>query len=154
MIRWLELKVPPPVVALLLALAIWLAAPVFPQLPLNDSWRLVLALLFAALGIGCDLAALYGFRKARTTINPLAPKKSSHLVTSGIYRLTRNPMYLGLALLLLAWSCYWASSAVLIDLPLFIAYITLFQIKPEERILQQKFPDQFPAYCAQVRRWI
>lgn len=150
----LELKIPPPVVALLLAAAIYYAAPVFPALPLNEQWRLILAILFGVVGISCDLAGLYSFRKAHTTINPLAPKNASVLVTTGIYRFTRNPMYLGLAFLLLAWSCYWASSAVLVDLPLFIVYITLFQIKPEERILRGKFPDQFPAYCRQVRRWI
>ena len=150
----LELKIPPPIVALLLAAAIYYAAPVFPALPLNDDWRLILAGLFAGIGFSCDLAGLYSFRKAHTTINPLAPKKSSVLVTRGIYRFTRNPMYLGLAFLLLAWSCYWASSAVLIDLPLFMVYITLFQIKPEERVLLEKFPDQFPAYCQKVRRWI
>lgn len=150
----LELKIPPPVVALLLAAAIYYAAPVFPALPLNEQWRLILAILFGAVGISCDLAGLYSFRKAQTTINPLAPKNSSALVTTGIYRYTRNPMYLGMAFLLLAWSCYWASSAVLIDLPLFIAYITLFQIKPEERILSEKFSDEFPDYCTRVRRWL
>lgn len=150
----LELKIPPPVVALLLAAAIYYAAPVFPALPLNETLQLVLAILFAGIGICCDLAGLVSFRKAHTTINPLAPDRSSVLVTTGIYRVTRNPMYLGLAFLLLAWSCYWASSAVLIDLPLFIAYITRFQIQPEEHILREKFPDTYPEYAQRVRRWL
>ncbi|WP_028303867.1 methyltransferase family protein [Oceanospirillum maris] len=152
--HWLELKVPPPVVALFLAVAIYLAAPVFPSLPLGENGRLILACIFAGIGISFDLAGLYGFHKAHTTINPLAPKKASVLVTTGIYRFTRNPMYIGLACLLMAWGCYWGSSAVVIDLPLFIAYITVFQIKPEERILREKFPKQFDGYCLQVRRWL
>jgi protein-S-isoprenylcysteine O-methyltransferase Ste14 len=94
------------------------------------------------------------FLRARTTINPLKPGNASALVAGGIYRFTRNPMNLGLATLLLAWTIYLGNIAALAGVLLFILYMNRFQIAPEERALQARFGAEFDAYCARVRRWI
>jgi protein-S-isoprenylcysteine O-methyltransferase Ste14 len=150
----LELKVPPPVVALILALAAWgidRLAPV-PQAP--AAWRAAAALALAAVAATFDIAALLAFRRARTTVNPMRPRATSAMVTGGVYRLTRNPMYVGLALFLSAWAVWlgspwaWAAPAV------FVAYITRFQVLPEERALGALFGADYAAYRARVRRWL
>jgi protein-S-isoprenylcysteine O-methyltransferase Ste14 len=94
------------------------------------------------------------FRRQRTTINPLHPEKTSSLVTGGIYRISRNPMYVGMALLLLAWAVYLESPAALLGIGAFIAYITRFQIIPEESLLSRHFGAEFENYRQRVRRWL
>jgi protein-S-isoprenylcysteine O-methyltransferase Ste14 len=132
----------------------WVAAWLAPALALELPWRVPLAIAIALLGGALDLIALGYFIRARTTINPLAPDKASSLVTGGIYRITRNPMYLGMAALLLAWAIYLANLAALAVLPLFVAYIDRFQIAPEERALRARFGEDFERYCLRVRRWL
>jgi protein-S-isoprenylcysteine O-methyltransferase Ste14 len=114
----------------------------------------VLAVPVAAVGVSLDAIALFHFLHWRTTINPLKPASASALVTKGIYRLTRNPMYLGLATLLLAWAIYLGNLAALAGVPLFILYMNRFQIAPEERALAARFGAEFAAYRARVRRWL
>jgi len=152
--RWLEHRVPPPLLALLLGWAMHAGASWPPALPWprTVAWPLMAGL--GLTGLACDLSGLQRFLQARTTINPLRPQNSSALVTGGIYRLTRNPMYLGLALLLSAWAVHlqaawpWAGPLV------FVVYITRFQILPEERALRALFDSDYQAYCARVRRWL
>ncbi|MEB0160908.1 isoprenylcysteine carboxylmethyltransferase family protein, partial [Pseudomonas sp. AH2 (2023)] len=91
--------------------------------------------------------------RSRTTVNPLRPDKAAALVSGGVYRVTRNPMYVGMMLLLVAWAVYLDSAWVLAGPVAFVAYITRFQIAPEERVLRAKFAD-FDAYAARVRRWL
>ena len=101
--------------------------------------------------------ALFGvdaFRKAGTTVNPLTPETSSTLVVSGIFRRTRNPMYLALLLVLIAWGIYLANLYALVITTGFILYMTCFQIKPEERALEKSFGAEFIDYKETVRRWI
>lgn len=107
----------------------------------------------AAVGAAFDVAGLVAFRRASTTINPLHPERASALVTGGVYRITRNPMYVGLAFALLAWAAYLGSPWALLGPVAFVGYITHFQIVPEERILRARFA-QFDAYAARVRRWL
>ena len=97
---------------------------------------------------------MLSFRRARTTVNPLRPANSSALVTSGIYRHTRNPMYLGMATLLAAWATWLGTPWALFGIVAFVAWITRFQIIPEERVLANLFGADFAAYRARVRRWI
>ena len=149
----LETRIPPPVVALVVLLLMWNLAAWLPG-PLAPSWYVSAALTLVAIGAAFDLAALWAFHQAHTTINPMKPQATAHLVTSGVYRLTRNPMYLGLGLFLAAAMVYlWSPWAVLGPLG-FVAYINRFQITPEERVMRERFGAEFTAYCARVRRWL
>jgi protein-S-isoprenylcysteine O-methyltransferase Ste14 len=150
----LELKVPPPLAAALVAAAMWLLALIAPSVPAPEEARVGAAALAALAGAAFDLAAVLAFRRARTTINPLRPHKSSALVTGGIYRLSRNPMYVGLLLFLVAWAAYLAAPLALLGPLAFIAYMSRFQIRPEERILAAIFGAQYEAYRSRVRRWL
>ena len=149
----LEKKVPPPVVALLVAGLMWAAAAWPPALPLPSSVRLPLAAALAVVGIAFDILGIVAFRRSRTTINPLRPERTSTLVTGGVYRITRNPMYVGLALLLTAWAVILSALWPFLGPMLFVAYIGRFQIVPEERALDAKF-SEFRSYAARVRRWL
>lgn len=152
--RFLELKVPPPVVALFMAGLSWLASWAAPTLGfvLPHGNGVVLALLVA--GVCVAMLGVASFRRARTTVNPLKPEKSSALVMSGIYRYTRNPMYLGLLLVLLGWASFLANALAFVFLPVFILYMNRFQIEPEERVLVSRFGQEFTAYLSKVRRWL
>ena len=149
----LELRVPPPIVGLVVAALMWSVASGPPALAVAHGVRPALVIALVAAGLGLDLLGLIAFLRSRTTINPLEPRKSSALVTGGVYRITRNPMYLGMALLLLAWAVYLSALWAFVGPALFVAYITRFQILPEERILRSKFTE-FDAYAARVRRWL
>jgi protein-S-isoprenylcysteine O-methyltransferase Ste14 len=94
------------------------------------------------------------FRRARTTVNPLTPDATTALVESGIYRLTRNPMYLGFLLLLLAEIVWLANPVALLAAPAFVLYLNRFQIGPEERALRNRFGAKFQSYSHRVRRWL
>ncbi|MGO2387344.1 MAG: methyltransferase family protein, partial [Psychrobacter sp.] len=94
------------------------------------------------------------FKKAQTTVNPHTPEKSTNLVTSGIYRYTRNPMYLGLVLVLLGWAFYLSHLLPFMLVPVFMIYMTRFQIQPEEKMMAQKFGREYQVYLSRVRRWI
>jgi protein-S-isoprenylcysteine O-methyltransferase Ste14 len=155
--RWLEHRVPPPLVATLIAAALWGGARWLAGAPIplpTSGPRPLLAALLVALGLGVDAAALLAFRRARTTVNPLHPERASAVVTAGIYRVTRNPMYLGMALLLVAWGTWLGTPLTLAAVPAFVAYITRFQILPEERALRAHFGPPYEAYCRTVRRWL
>ena len=152
----LELKIPPPLVAAAVAGCMYAAAVLLPApvLALPPGVRVGMALALAAVGAGFDVAGLCAFRKARTTVNPLTPHRSVAVVSTGVYRFTRNPMYLGLALILLGLAVYLASPWALLGPLVFAAYITRFQIVPEERALQARFGAAYTAYRARVRRWL
>ena len=109
---------------------------------------------FAAAGAAISGLGVQAFRRARTTVNPTQPAKASALVRSGIYAVTRNPMYLGFLLLLCAWAIHLSNAFALPFLPAFAAYLNRFQIQPEERVLTATFGPSFTAYAAHVRRWI
>lgn len=150
----LEHKIPPPLVGLLCALLAWGLA----RLPLGPgidfALRLPLALLCAGAGLGLALWSLALFRRHRTTASPLVPERSRAVVQGGPYRITRNPMYLGMALVLLAWCLWLGSAAALLAVAVFVAFITRFQILPEERALAGRFGPAYDDYRRRVRRWI
>ena len=150
----LEHKIPPPVVGLSCAALAWAVARYTPGFGFEWTLQPVVVALLVVLGAGVDLWALLAFRSARTTVNPLAPGRSSVVVTSGIYRLSRNPMYLGMALLLMAWCVFLGNPLALLSVVLFWGYITRFQILPEERALLAKFGAPYARYLSEVRRWI
>jgi protein-S-isoprenylcysteine O-methyltransferase Ste14 len=116
--------------------------------------RLSIAAILFATGVGVALGGVVSFRRARTTVNPLKPETSAALVVTGVYAFTRNPMYLGMVLVLLAWATFLASPWSLAGPALFALYITRYQIIPEERVLAGLFGETFAAYRKRVRRWI
>ena len=94
------------------------------------------------------------FRRAKTTVNPITPEATTTMVTSGLYRFSRNPMYLGLLVVLIGWALFLSHPLAFAVLPLFVLYMNRFQIIPEEQILSAKFAHQFTAYKETVRRWV
>jgi protein-S-isoprenylcysteine O-methyltransferase Ste14 len=150
----LELKVPPPLLALFLAAAMWGLSHLEPQLGISVPFRRAAALVIALAGGTFDLLGLLAFRKSRTTIDPLQPQRASAFVTSGVYRVTRNPMYVGLAFLLAAWAVFLGALWPFLGPALYVLYVNRFQIEPEERILARLFGDDYARYTARVRRWL
>jgi protein-S-isoprenylcysteine O-methyltransferase Ste14 len=150
----LELRIPPLVLLVATAAVMKIVDALVPP------WRFVLA-GHGVIAAGCiaiaawiSVAGVREFRRASTTVNPLTPSVSSSLVTTGVYRRTRNPMYVGFAVGLLGWGIWLGNLAALLGVPLFVAYLTRFQISPEERALRASFGSEFEAYCARVRRWL
>jgi protein-S-isoprenylcysteine O-methyltransferase Ste14 len=150
----LELLIPPPAVALIVAAAMWGASGFVPSLEVPSAVRVVSASTIALIGLGIDLAGILSFWRAKTTLNPMNPAGASSLVTSGIYKATRNPMYVGLLFLLVAWAVYLSSAWLLLGPVAFILYLNRYQIEPEERILLATFGDRYSEYTARVRRWL
>jgi protein-S-isoprenylcysteine O-methyltransferase Ste14 len=150
----LELLIPPPVVAAVVAVAMWGVSLVAPRLHMPAPVRLIACDAFVCLGLVFSVAGVVSFRRARTTINPTKPEAASSLVTSGIYRVTRNPMYVGLSFVLTAWAVFLSSAWALLGPLLFVRYIGRFQIAPEERILSKLFGSEYTAYQERVRRWL
>jgi len=153
LIRSLELRLPPVALVLLAGLAMW-ALPPWAATTMLQPYQPWLSGLFVGLGAAVCLAGVVAFRAAHTTVDPMHPSAASSLVHGGIYRLTRNPMYLGFLLMLLGWALHIATLSALAVLPVFAAYLTVFQIQPEERALRARFVPAFDVYMGRVRRWI
>jgi protein-S-isoprenylcysteine O-methyltransferase Ste14 len=141
-------------VAPLAALLAWLAARAAPQLAFDFPGRIALCLLLAGAAIAVGLAGVIEFRRARTTVNPLQPERAAALVTGGIYRHTRNPMYVAVAALLLSWGLWLGNALGPLAVVLFVAWMDRLQIPPEERALATLFGAQFERYRRDVRRWL
>ena len=150
----LELKIPPPAVALLIAGAMWGISLLAPLLEVPAFIRVAAAITIALAGAGFALAGVISFRRARTTVNPMKPETTSALVCSGIYTVTRNPMYAGLLFVLVAWVVFLSSAWVLPGPLAFVLYMNRFQIAPEERVLSAMFGAGYSAYISRVRRWL
>jgi protein-S-isoprenylcysteine O-methyltransferase Ste14 len=150
----LDLKVPPPVVAVLAALAMWGISLATPRFELPAVLRAAAALASGIVGVGIAVSGALAFHRARTTASPVKPEAASTLVTSGVYRFTRNPMYLGLCLVLVAWALFLSSAWALLGPVGFVLYISRFQILPEESALTAIFGTAFSSYRAKVRRWL
>ena len=150
--RSLELKVPPPIVAAVAAGGMGALARWTPVIALPAGLRGTLAALLVAAGLAIALAGVREFRRARTTVHPLRPERASALVDGGIYRITRNPMYLGMLAVLLGWAAWLAAPWALLGPAAFVAFIGRFQIAPEERALRQLFGAAYAAYTQRVRR--
>ena len=149
----LDHKIPPPLVGLILAAAMWgIAKSTAATLAVPDP--VFAATAVALVGIGFDIAGLVAFRLAKTTVNPMRPEKATSLVTSGVYRYTRNPMYVGMLFLLMAWALYLDSPWALLGPLAFVLYMNRFQIGPEEKALEALFGEDFISYRQKVRRWL
>jgi len=147
-------RVPPVAVTLIVAALMWALSRSWPScryvLPGREFLTVALVLVAAAVGI----AGLRAFHHARTTPNPLRPEKASALVTGGIYRHTRNPMYVALAIALLAWVVWLGHVLATFGVVAFIGWMDRLQIPAEERALRALFGDEFVHYCSEVRRWL
>ena len=152
--RSLELKIPPVALGLLLGALMWVAARSAPTLGFFLPAGRLIALGLAATGVIVAVLGVVSFRRAKTTVNPLNPEAASALVVSGIYRLTRNPMYLGMLLVLLGWGVFLANVLTLLFPAVFVVLMNRLQILPEERALTAMFGSKFADYQSQVRRWL
>jgi len=150
----LKLKIPPPIYALLTAGLMWLLNAWFPIASLLETPWNSLGLVLAMAGILIDLLAVIQFRKEGTTINPLRPDDSVKVLENGLYKISRNPMYLGMLLILGGFAVWLGSLSPLICLPVFVFIITTQQILPEEETLRYKFGQDYLDYMHRVRRWI
>jgi protein-S-isoprenylcysteine O-methyltransferase Ste14 len=150
----LENKIPPPLIMALFAVLMWGASQLGDDIRISGFVTGILIAVLVCVGLCFATAGVRSFKAAATTVNPLRPEKASSLVTSGVYQITRNPMYVGLAFLLLAWGVYLRSIWALLCVLAFMFYISRFQITPEERALQQLFGTEYERYKAKVRRWL
>jgi len=144
----MTVKIPPPLQAFLWALFIWGLYKAVPSLRFDFPSHTALAALFMCVGVTLDLVSVFNFFKEKTTVNPLHPAKASKLVVSGFYKISRNPMYLGMA------GLYLETPLALIGLIGFVVVMNMIQIKPEEKALEAKFGTDYLAYKNSVRRWI
>ena len=150
----LELRIPPAVVALIAAIGMWLLSGMMSFLDFDLPARTLLSSLLVIAGGVAGFVGIFSFLCAHTTVDPRTPEAARVLVTAGIYRFTRNPMYVGIFLILLAWLVFLGNLLSIIILPLFVVYMNRFQIVPEERTLTAKFADEYLKYQQEVRRWL
>ncbi len=149
-----EHKIPPPVVAALVAAGMWGIAGSGPQRPIAPLPKYTLVAILVAASLVFEILGITAFRVSRTTVNPLKPERASALVTGGVYRVTRNPMYVGMVLLLMAWAVHLSAVLPFAGIVVFVLFITRFQIQPEERVLEKIFGDTYLTYATRTRRWL
>ncbi|MEH6468902.1 MAG: isoprenylcysteine carboxylmethyltransferase family protein [Porticoccus sp.] len=150
----LTLKMPPLVQLLVVALVMWLVARLLDTGETYSTWQGLLLILFLAAGATIICVAIITLYKMGTTIDPRDPSQTSKLITVGIFSYSRNPNYLGLLLILIAWNIHLYSLYACVGLPLFIWLITKLQIIPEEQQMGAKFGVEYFHYCEKVRRWV
>lgn len=146
--------VPPPLIGLMFAGLIWLNHRLLPTASFDFVAREALAVVCLVIGVVIDVSALLAFRRAQTTINPLVPQKASTIVDNGPFRFSRNPMYLGMAFILLGWTVWLGNPVGLLWVLAFGVTVTQLQIKPEESALAEKFGQPYQDYLRRVRRWL
>ena len=151
---FLELKIPPVLQSLICASMMWLLASWTPGIHIPQSVRLMTFIVLLLLSTVVGLAAIRSFRQAKTTVNPFQPEAATSLVRLGIFRISRNPMYLALLLALLAWGVFLQNLFALTLTAGWVLYMNRFQIRVEEAALRQAFGEEFESYCQGVRRWI
>lgn len=148
------LRIPPLVLTFLAGVGAWAIAEAFPALRFESANLTVVAAGLGLFGIGCSLLGVISFRRAHTTVNPMDPSAAAALVVSGVYRFTRNPMYLGFLCLLLGEIAWLGSPVALLAAPALVIYLNRFQIAPEESALRERFGAEFVTYAARVPRWL
>lgn len=150
----LELKVPPIALVFIFMFSMWLVSAQLPKPDILGSGSTIAAAFIVIFGAAVSISGVLAFRQAQTTVNPLAPQEASTLVKSGVYRITRNPMYVGFLLFLIGFGIYLQSVYSLVLCLGFVVYMNRFQIGPEERCLEAHFRNEFVLYKDKVRRWI
>lgn len=150
----MKTRIPPPIYLVAAAAGMKLLDRYGFGLGIDIPLSTPIAISLAAFAVLIVISAILLFRRVRTTIDPLNPDAASSLVQDGIFRITRNPMYLGMAIVLVAGAVYLQSVSGLIVTALFVLVLTEMQIKPEEQALRQLFGSEYTDYCNKVRRWI
>ena len=149
---YIKTKIPPPLVALTFGFLINYTKDIFPKIEIRN--EIIFGSFMIIIGLIIILSAIILFKKYQTTITPLNPSNATKLITDGIYKFSRNPMYLGLLLVLLGISIMINLTGGFFLIPLFILYLNLFQIVPEESAMVDLFKEEFLDYKKNVRRWI
>ena len=150
----LELRVPPVLLTLVTMLLMWLVSFITPPVRMPGWFALTIVITCTTSALAIGLAGVAAFRQAGTTVNPLAPDKCSRLVDSGIFRFTRNPMYLALLLALTGWNFFLGNLLSLVLVFFWAFYIDRYQIRPEEEALETAFGEAFRQYRSKVRKWL
>ena len=150
----MELKIPPVIVFFICLALIFGCYYLLPDYTYTFPYRKTLSRIFLVIGALSGVLGILAFRLKSTTVDPTNPDKASSLVTGGIYQFTRNPMYFGMAMVLIGGAMRIGNPAGFISVILFICYMTKFQIKPEEKALLKNFGEAYQQYMDRVRRWI
>ena len=150
----MKLLIPPPVYALMIGFLMWLLNHNFPIYHLIDAPWNKIGIAIILIAASSDAWSIFLFLKKHTTANPMKPENTTGLVTKGLYKITRNPMYVGLLTMLTGYAIWLGSLSPFLVLPLFYFLITEMQIKPEEQILEKKFGQEYLNYKNSVRRWL
>lgn len=148
------MRIPPLLAGAVAWLLMWLVDQALPALGRTWPWQRPTAFALMAIGAGTGIAGVLAFRRARTTVNPLRPDTASTLVANGIYRLTRNPMYVGVAIATVGWAVLLGHILAPLGVVALVLWLDRYQIPAEERALHALFGAQFERYCNEVRRWL
>ena len=148
----LETKIPPPIVALIFGFLINYTKDIFPKLVIKN--ENIFGTCFILIGLGCFLSAIGLFKKNQTTVTPLNPDEATKLITNGIYKYSRNPMYLGMILIIISTLIFYLNYNSMVTPFIFYFWINRFQIKREEIFLKEKFGKEYLSYMSKSRRWI
>ena len=146
------LKIPPPLLVLILVISNYFSSKKIDVIPIPNQDLVSIAIFL--IGILILIIPVSKFIKSKTTIDPIKFKKVNKLVTSGIYKYSRNPMYLGLLMILISSSIFYLNIYSITTPFFFYWWITKFQIKREEIFLTDKFGKEYLSYKTKTRRWI
>ena len=147
----METKIPPPIVTLIFIFLIGFSSRLIE--PFSFEYQTPLGVMIIICGLSVLISAARVFKQLETTINPMQPSQASKLAIIGPFKYTRNPMYLGMSIMLIGFGLIFGAKLTVCFVVMFVLYITVFQIIPEERAMQEKFAD-WNDYCSKVRRWL
>ena len=147
----METKIPPPIVTLIFIFLIGFSNRLIE--PFSFEYQTLLGVMIIICGLSVLISAARVFKQLETTINPMQPSQASKLAIIGPFKYTRNPMYLGMSIMLIGFGLIFGAKLTVCLVVMFVLYITVFQIIPEERAMQEKFTD-WKDYCTKVRRWL
>ncbi|MDH5736875.1 MAG: isoprenylcysteine carboxylmethyltransferase family protein [Gammaproteobacteria bacterium] len=151
----MKTRIPPPLVTVIFMVIMWWLATQLNGFQLHFPGSAIVAILLGLSGLIVIVMGILTFRRHETTVNPLKPRTATRLVDSGIYGYTRNPMYLGNVIILIAWGVFLDNGLLLVSaVVFFVLFMNLFQIGPEEEALSDLFGEDYRAYQQKVRRWI
>ena len=146
------LKIPPPVIVLILVVSNFLSSKKIDIINIPN--QTLVSIIILLIGVFILIVPVSKFIKSQTTVNPIKFKKVNKLITSGIYKYSRNPMYLGFLMIVISTSIYYLNIFSIITQIFFYFWINRFQIKREEIFLNKKFGQKYITYKSKTRKWI